>query len=65
MLKGESLPDQCKTCYDHESIGIESYRQFESLDWAVRLDLDSLEDLKKIKHPYFYETNIGNHCNIK
>jgi len=65
MLNGEVLPDHCKTCYEYEKLGIESYRQFESLDWITQLDLESIEDLKNITHPYYYENNAGDNCNIK
>lgn len=65
MLKGEQLPDHCRTCYNYEDLGIESYRQFETLDWVSQLDLDSIEDLKNITRPYYYEMLLGNHCNIK
>ena len=65
MLQGEQLPKHCKTCYDYESKGIESYRQFETLDWVTQLDLDSIDDLSKLQHPHFYEVHTGNHCNIK
>jgi sulfatase maturation enzyme AslB (radical SAM superfamily) len=66
MLRGEQLPEHCSVCYDqYEKQGVESYRQFETLDWVAKLDLDSVEDLTNIQHPYFYEVHIGNHCNIK
>jgi sulfatase maturation enzyme AslB (radical SAM superfamily) len=65
MLAGELLPDHCRVCYEYENAGIESYRQFESLEWALQLDLSSVEDLKNIDRPYYYELNIGNNCNIK
>jgi len=65
MLQGERLPDHCGTCYKYEDSGIESYRQFETMDWAIQLDLENVEELAQITRPYFYETNIGNHCNIK
>lgn len=65
MLAGEKIPEQCQTCYEYEDLGIESYRQFESLDWISQLDIESLDDLQKITRPYFYEVHIGNHCNIK
>ena len=65
MLAGELMPDQCTTCYEYEDLGIESYRQFESLDWITQLDIESFDDLQKIERPYFYESHIGNHCNIK
>jgi len=65
MLQGEKLPDHCGACYEYEDIGIDSYRQFETLDWVTQLDLASVNDLSHINHPYFYEMHIGNHCNIK
>jgi len=65
MLQGEKLPDRCSTCYSYEDKGIESYRQFETLDWAIQLNLETIEDLKQIDHPYFYEMHTGNNCNIK
>jgi pyruvate-formate lyase-activating enzyme len=65
MLAGELLPDHCKKCYEYENLGIESYRQFESLDWITQLDLESVDDLKNITQPYYYENNAGNNCNIK
>jgi sulfatase maturation enzyme AslB (radical SAM superfamily) len=65
MIRGDLLPEHCKTCYGYENKGIESYRQFESLDWLTQLEIESFDDLKKIKHPYFYELHTGNHCNIK
>jgi pyruvate-formate lyase-activating enzyme len=66
MLRGEQLPAHCSVCYDqYEKQGIESYRQFETLDWVAKLDLDSTDDLVNIQHPHFYEVHTGNHCNIK
>ena len=66
MLQGEQLPDHCSFCYDqYEKQGIESYRQFETMDWVAKLDLDTVDDLDKIQHPHFYEIHTGNNCNIK
>jgi len=66
MLRGEQLLEHCSTCYyQYENQGVESYRQFETLDWVSKLDLDSVDDLVNIQHPYFYEVHTGNHCNIK
>jgi sulfatase maturation enzyme AslB (radical SAM superfamily) len=65
MLEGTPLPDHCSYCYKHEALGLESDRQFQTLDWALQLDLESIEDLKKIDRPYFYEILLGNNCNIK
>jgi pyruvate-formate lyase-activating enzyme len=65
MLQGHKLPEHCRVCYAYEDHGIESYRQFETMDWAVQLDLETVKDLEKIQRPYYYEIHTGNHCNIK
>jgi sulfatase maturation enzyme AslB (radical SAM superfamily) len=65
MLNGQRLPEHCSFCYNYEDLGIESYRQFETLDWVAQLDLNSIEDLANIDRPYYYEITLGNHCNIK
>lgn len=66
MLQGEKLPEYCQVCYSkYEDQGIESYRQFETLDWVTALELSNVNDLEQIQRPYFYEVHAGNHCNIK
>jgi sulfatase maturation enzyme AslB (radical SAM superfamily) len=65
MLKGTLIPDHCGVCYEYEKRGIESYRQFETLDWISQLDLESIDDLTNIDRPYYHEMLLGNHCNIK
>lgn len=65
MLQGEKLLDHCGACYEYEDMGIDSYRQFETLDWVTQLDLTSVDDLSQLNHPHFYEMHTGNHCNIK
>jgi sulfatase maturation enzyme AslB (radical SAM superfamily) len=65
MLKGEQLPEHCGVCYEYENSGMESYRQFETMDWVTQLDLENVDDLDQVNRPYFYEMHIGNHCNIK
>jgi sulfatase maturation enzyme AslB (radical SAM superfamily) len=65
MLQGERLPDHCGVCYGYEDAGIESYRQFETIDWVTQLDLENVDDLHQLDRPHFYEMHIGNHCNIK
>lgn len=64
MLRGEKLPDHCSYCYKYEEKGIESYRQFETKDWISKLDINSVEDLDRITHPYYYEIRLSNKCNI-
>ena len=65
MLQGEQLPEHCGVCYEYENSGMESYRQFETMDWVTQLDLENVDDLDQLNRPYFYEMHIGNHCNIK
>jgi sulfatase maturation enzyme AslB (radical SAM superfamily) len=64
MLNGDQLPNHCKVCYDYESKGIESYRQFETKEWISKLNITSLNDLDAISHPYFYEVRLNNKCNL-
>jgi pyruvate-formate lyase-activating enzyme len=64
MLEGKQLPKHCSVCYDYEAKDIESYRQFETKEWIGQLDLNSLEDLNNITHPYYYEIRLSNKCNL-
>jgi len=64
MLDGKQLHDHCKVCYDYEAKGIESYRQFETKEWASRLRLESINDLTNIKKPYFFDVRLSNKCNL-
>jgi sulfatase maturation enzyme AslB (radical SAM superfamily) len=65
MLQGQQLPNHCSMCYNYEDHGIESYRQFETMDWVMQLNLQDVQDLAQLQRPYFYEVDTGNHCNIK
>ena len=65
MLKGELLPEHCRYCYEVESKGIESYREFETKEWLAKLDISSIEELDNIEHPYYYEIRLNNKCNLK
>jgi sulfatase maturation enzyme AslB (radical SAM superfamily) len=65
MIEGTRIPEHCGVCYEYENLGIESYRQFESMDWVSQLGLENIHDIKNITRPYFYEMHMGNHCNIK
>lgn len=64
MLAGIKMPDRCSLCYDREALGQESARQFESLEWAMNLQLTDVDDIKKIVHPILYEIRPSNKCNI-
>ena len=64
MLDGIQMPDHCQICYEREESNGESARQFESLEWVIRLKLNGLEDLKEISHPAYIEVRPNNKCNI-
>ena len=64
MLEGKMLPATCSDCYDRENEGQESTRQFETLEWALRLDVASPEDFLNFSHPRFYELRPNNKCNV-
>ena len=64
MLNGEKVDDHCRYCYNLEAKGIESYRQFETKEWAAKLNLQSLDDVKKITDPCYYEIRLSNKCNL-
>lgn len=65
LLAGESIPDHCSWCYSLEDKGIMTPRYVETLDWAERLNLTSVEDLSKIEHPVYYEVRASNVCNLQ
>lgn len=65
MAAGEKLVGgYCDDCYNAEAEGIESARQFESLEWAERLGMKSIDDFFKVKSPVLYEFRPSNMCNI-
>jgi len=64
MLHGTPLPEHCSACYKLESRGIKSARQQETVEWAIRLNLSTVDDLKKIYKPVYYEVRPSNVCNI-
>lgn len=65
MLQGISVPEHCHTCYAAEDLGIISARQQETVEWANRLGLESLNDLEKITKPVYYEVRPSNVCNLQ
>ncbi len=65
MLNGELVPEHCATCYKYESNGMLSARQQETVEWANRLNLKSLEDLVHIQSPSYYEVRPSNICNLQ
>ena len=65
MLDGVLVPDHCSTCYNLENLGIKSARQQETVEWANRLQLRSINDLKNISTPVYYEVRPSNICNLQ
>jgi pyruvate-formate lyase-activating enzyme len=65
MINGEKLEKKyCGECYDLESRGMISARQQETVEWANRLNLKNIQDLKKIVSPAYYEIRPDNKCNL-
>jgi sulfatase maturation enzyme AslB (radical SAM superfamily) len=65
MLQGIPLPDYCNNCYQYEYKGIVSARQQETVEWANRLNLTSLDDLRALPAPSYYEIRPSNICNLQ
>jgi pyruvate-formate lyase-activating enzyme len=65
MINGELLSDYCNGCYKLEKQGITSGRQFETVEWANRLNINNLNDLDKIDSPVYYEIFPSNKCNLQ
>lgn len=64
MLDGKLNHKICEECYNREAVGEESTRQFETLEWANRLDFNEPDDFFSIKNPIYYEIRPSNICNI-
>jgi hypothetical protein len=68
MLTGELVPEHCSSCYNYESKGIKSARQQETVEWANRLGLKTLDDLlflPVMQSPSYYEVRPSNICNLQ
>ena len=69
MLNNE-IPRSCTKCFEEESNGIVSKRQWENVVWKERLDLDSIVDKTTdtgelpVEIPYF-DLRLGNVCQLK
>jgi hypothetical protein len=65
MLDGQKLTN-CQSCYREEGFGKGvSIRKHETLEWAALMRIKSIEDLKKIESPSYFELRFSNKCNIK
>ena len=65
MLAGVAVPEHCSSCYKVEALGMRSARQQETVEWANRLNMHSLQDLDQIQHPVYYEVRPSNVCNLQ
>lgn len=69
MLNG-TIPKSCKKCFDEENVGIKSKRNWETIVWQDRVDIDDIVANMKpngelpINIPYF-DLRLGNLCNLK
>ena len=69
MLRGEK-PPSCNKCFNEESNGISSKRNWETEVWKQRLDLDNIVSLTSddgilpVSIPYF-DLRLGNACQLK
>ena len=69
MLNNE-IPESCRKCFNEESNGIISKRNWETEVWKGRLDIDSIVEQTKedgslpVNIPYF-DLRLGNVCNLK
>jgi len=63
MIKGEKVKG-CEQCYFEESKNIVSTRQFETLDWISKLNVNTVKELQEYKQPKYYEVRLGNACNM-
>lgn len=64
MIDGIQMSQHCADCYNSESYGTESARQFETFEWALRKGFRNTQDLNQIKDPVLYEIRPSNKCNI-
>jgi len=65
MIAGDRLPEHCAVCYKLEGKGIVSARMQETVEWANRLNLRSVQDLLQIQQPVYYEVRASNICNLQ
>ena len=69
MLAGEQ-PASCLKCYHEESCGITSKRQWETVVWKERIDIDNIvskttaDGSLPVDIPYF-DLRLGNMCQLK
>ena len=65
LIEGQPVPEHCESCYKLEEQNIISPRQQQTVEWANRLNLTSIEDLSAITKPAYYEVRPNNVCNLQ
>lgn len=70
QMLNDQVPDSCRKCFEEESKGIVSKRQWETVVWKERLDLDNIisktadDGSLPVDIPYF-DLRLGNMCQLK
>jgi MoaA/NifB/PqqE/SkfB family radical SAM enzyme len=70
QMLDNKIPASCTKCFKEESSGITSKRQWETVVWKERLDLDSIvantqaDGTLPVSIPYF-DLRLGNLCQLK
>ena len=70
QMLNDEIPNSCRKCFEEESKGIVSKRQWETRVWEERLDMDSVvaktdsNGTLPVDIPYF-DLRLGNLCNLK
>lgn len=70
QMINDEIPNSCRKCFEEESKGIVSKRQWETCVWSERLDLDAVvermaqDGSMPVDIPYF-DLRLGNLCNLK
>lgn len=70
QMLNEQVPSSCTKCFKEEANGIVSKRQWETVVWKERMDLDSIvaktqpDGSLPVEIPYF-DLRLGNTCQLK
>jgi organic radical activating enzyme len=70
QMMNNEIPASCTKCFEEESKGITSKRQWETVVWKERLDIDAIVSTTKedgslpVSIPYF-DLRLGNLCQLK
>jgi MoaA/NifB/PqqE/SkfB family radical SAM enzyme len=70
QMLSDKIPNSCRKCFEEESKGITSKRQWETIVWKERLDIDIIvsqttsDGSLPVNIPYF-DLRLGNMCQLK